>query len=230
MIRVMGVLLVAVMLMVDMSFLAAQSPWRLVREGNGIRVFTRGVAGSDMDEFRAVTVLPARIEVVSEIMRDGTSYVRWMADCIEARIVKSAGPDTLFIYHATNAPWPVTDRDVVVMTRVERDYSRGVFTAHLDSVDNGLVPRRPDRVRMTKLRGRFELRVIDREHTGITYTVLADPAGSIPASVTNFFARNNPYTTLRGLGRMVKLEKYIEAGKKSHDLPAVENFFRGRAK
>jgi hypothetical protein len=218
------------MLIAGVPFLVAQSQWSLVRDGDGIRVFTRDVAGSDMDEFKAVTVLPARIEVVSEIMRDGTAYVKWMADCIEARIVSSAGPDTLFIYHATNAPWPVTDRDVVVKTRVERDYSRGVFTAHLDSVDNGLVPRRPDRVRMTKLKGRFDLRVIDRERTEVTYTVLADPAGSIPASVTNYFARNNPYTTLRGLGRMVKLEKYIEAGKKSRDLPAVENYFRDRAK
>lgn len=227
---VIGIMLTAGALTIGMPLLEAQSSWRLVRDGEGIRVFTRDVAGSDMDEFRAVTVLPARIEVVSEIMRDGTAYVKWMADCIEARIVKSAGPDTLYIYHATNAPWPVADRDVVVMTRVERDYSRGVFTAHLDSIDNGLVPRRPDRVRMTKLRGRFELRVIDRERTGITYTVLADPAGSIPASVTNFFARNNPHTTLRGLGRMVKLDKYVEAGKKSRDLPAVENYFRGRAK
>ncbi|MBP7584450.1 MAG: START domain-containing protein [Spirochaetes bacterium] len=227
--RAASFLLITVFL-VATALLDAQSAWRLVRDESGIRVFTRDVADSDMDEFKAVTVINARIEVISEIFRDGPGYVKWMADCIEARIVKSIGRDTLIIYHATNAPWPVNDRDVVVKSRVVRDYSRGSFTAYLESFDTDLVPRRSDRVRMTKLTASFELAVVDREHTRVTYTVLADPAGSIPASVTNFFAKNNPHTTLKGLGRMAKLERYIEAGRKSADLPEVEKYFREHAK
>jgi len=78
----------AAILMIGLSMLGAQSPWRTVRSADGITVHTRDVADSDMDEFKAVTVLPARIEVISEVFRDGSSYSKWMADCIEARIVK----------------------------------------------------------------------------------------------------------------------------------------------
>lgn len=227
--KIMVLLLIPCFLAVA-SYMSAQSSWRMVKDSEGIKVFTRGVAGSDMDEFKGVTVLNSRIEVISEVFRDGPSYSKWMADCIEARIVKSLGRDTLIIYHATNAPWPVNDRDVVVKSRVVRDYSRGSFTAYLESFETDIVPRRSDRVRMTKLKASFELSVIDREHTRVTFTVLADPAGSIPASVTNYFARNNPHATLKGLGRMVKYDKYIDAGRMSSDLPEVERYFRDHTK
>ena len=50
--------------------LFAESGWKRVKNSNGIQVYTRSVAGSDLDEFKGITVVDARIEVIGEVIRD----------------------------------------------------------------------------------------------------------------------------------------------------------------
>ena len=43
--------------------------WKQVKERSGIKVYTRDVPGSDIDDFKGVGIVDARLEVLGSIMR-----------------------------------------------------------------------------------------------------------------------------------------------------------------
>jgi len=201
-------LIVAAALMA-MSAAFAQEQWREVRNSNGIRVFTRPSANSSLDEFMGKTVVNAKIEVVVELIRDVDAQPQWMADCIEARVVKKYSEEDMLVYNVTRAPWPVSNRDVVVRSRGGVDVKSGKVSIIFSAVKDSPVPERSGIVRMTDLLGQWHLSKAGDDTTEVTYIMRANPAGNIPASIANMTSKAIPFRTLTNMKQMVKKEKYI---------------------
>jgi hypothetical protein len=209
--------------------LSAEPPWVTIKEKNGITLSKRTFPGSPISEFKGETMVNARIEVIETVLRDIPAYAQFMYNCREGRLIKSFGKDYLIILNVTDMPWPLSDRDVVVRSIVSKDFNRGMFSVVLQGLpepeSSQYCPLRKDRVRMYDLKGIFILEIVDREHTRLTYIVHADPVG-IPSGLTNFFSDDNPYGTLTGIKRMVRMEKYITESVKSPEIPNVEQFLK----
>jgi hypothetical protein len=209
--------------------LSAEPPWVKIKAKNGITLFKRTFPGSPISEFKGETIVNSRIEVIETVLRDIPAYAQFMYNCKEGRLIKSFGKDDLIIVNVTDMPWPLSDRDVVVRSIVSKDFKRGMFSIVLQGLpepeSSQYCPLRNDRVRMHDLQGIFILEIIDREHTRLTYIVHADPVG-IPSALTNFFSDDNPYGTLTGIKRMVRMEKYITESVKSPEIPKVEQFLK----
>jgi hypothetical protein len=209
--------------------LSAEPPWVMIKAKNGITLFKRTFPGSPISEFKGETTLNARIEVIEAVLRDIPAYAQFMYNCKEGRLIRAFGKDDMIILNVTDMPWPLSDRDVVVRTIVSKDFKRGMFSIVLQGLpepeSSQYCPLRRDRVRMHDLQGIFILEIVDREHTRLTYIVHADPVG-IPSSLTNFFSDDNPYGTLTGIKRMVRMEKYITESVKSPEIPRVEQFLK----
>jgi hypothetical protein len=220
------VLVAAVLLPLPLS---AETPWVKIKEKNGITLYRRTFPGSPISEFKGVTIVNARIEVIEMVLRDIPAYAEFMYNCREGRLIKAFSRDDLIILNVTDMPWPLTDRDVVVRSIVSKDFNRGVFSVVLKGLpepeSSHYCPLRKDRVRMYDLEGIFILEIINREHTRMSYIVHADPVG-IPSGLTNFFSDDNPYGTLMGVKRMVRMEKYITESVTSPEIPKVEQFLK----
>jgi ribosome-associated toxin RatA of RatAB toxin-antitoxin module len=182
--------------------------WKQVIKKNGIQVFTRPVRGSEVDEFKAVTLISSEIEVLGEVMRDVPAQPQWIADCSHAKVVKKIGKNILFIYSIYKTPWPVTDRDTLIKTVTKVDPKNRWFTIYMNSVRSPLVPVRSDKVRIKKLKGRWVFKKIKNKMVKVTYCLTVDPGGSLPLWLANRTSKDSPYTTLSNLKRMVKLSKY----------------------
>lgn len=226
------ILVAAVLLPVQIF---AEPSWIKIKDKNGITLFKRTFPGSPISEFKGETIVNARIEVIEMVLRDIPAYAEFMYNCREGRLIKAFSRDDMIILNVTDMPWPLTDRDVVVRSIVSRDFNRGLFSVVLQGLpepeSSQYCPLRKDRVRMYDLKGIFILEIIDREHTRMSYIVHADPVG-IPSGLTNFFSDDNPYGTLTGIKRMVRMEKYITESVKSPEIPKVEQFLKmkeGRA-
>ncbi len=196
--------------------LFAESGWKRVKNSNGIQVYTRSVAGSDLDEFKGITVVDARIEVIGEVIRDVPAQSQWMADCLEGRIIKKFSDNDMLVYNVTDVPWPLDDRDVLVRSRGKIDMAKGVVDVVFTSVTDASVPPKKGRVRMKDFYGRWLLERVDTEKTRVTYIIKANPGGSIPASVANLSSKKIPYETLKNLKKMAKKQKYVNMAKKKY--------------
>jgi ribosome-associated toxin RatA of RatAB toxin-antitoxin module len=177
--------------------------WEFLQETKGIRLYRRDLPGTDIDEFKGNTVINAGIEVVGRALQDVLAYPDWMSDCQKIRLVEKFDDQNFILYQVQKTPWPLAQRDAVVSvaTTVRRDARS--FTVRIKAVEDRRIPPQPNCVRITELTGTWQVASLDVDHTEITYSFTADPGGLLPLSLVNGNLQNVPYTTLRGLQRIV---------------------------
>lgn len=202
---------------------SAEPEWSLVLNKNDIKVYNRTVAGSDLNAFKGVTVVNAGLEVILCAIRDIPGQVHWLADCKESKAIEKINSKTWLIYNVTGAPWPVSDRDAVYKRIESDDYKEGKVMFIFTAIECPEVPEKEKMVRMKDVYGEIFLKYVDRNHTLAEYTVKADPAGRIPAVVSNIMSKYIPYNTLTGLKEIIRQGKYVQESLKSDAKQEIEN-------
>jgi len=188
----------------------AQEPWKLAKDADSIRVYTRPVTGSDANEFKGVADVDAPLEVILEVFKDIPSFPQWYGFCKEIRLLKQEGEDRRIIYFVLETTGPVKDRDMVIDARDTKDLQAGRALISMSAFKEDYVPRVGKYVRMTEMTGSAALVRVDADTTNVVYTVKADPAGYIPSFISNMLQKEQPYLTLKGLREMVKRDVYWE--------------------
>jgi ribosome-associated toxin RatA of RatAB toxin-antitoxin module len=187
--------LIAIFFLFSLFSLAAED-WRSVKREENIIVYTRGMPDKGIEEFKAVTAVPASPEDVKSLFDDVDSYPHWFGDCTHAEELGRSGKDSKEVYIIMDVPWPAEDRDVTVMVRF---YSRSWgYHGIIKNVD-GLISTQKDLVRVPYLRGQVVLRREDNNNTEVTYQVAVDPGGELPYFLVAGFMREHPFKTLLGL-------------------------------
>lgn len=199
---------IVVFLLVTVSGLQAEEQWTLKKDAEGIKVYTRPVPGSAANEFKGVADIDAPVEVIVEVFKDIPSYPQWYGFCKEIRLIKQDSENHRVIYFVLETPGPVKDRDMVVDAFDTFDRLAGKAAITLNAAKGEPVPRTAQYVRMTDVGGGMSMTRIDRNRTHVIYTVKADPAGYIPAFVSNVIQKDQPFLTLKGLREMVKKDGY----------------------
>jgi hypothetical protein len=187
------------------ALLTAEDNWNKEFTKEGITVFTRPVEGSNLKEFKGEGLINAPVEVCMNVMADVEGATKWRPDCIVSKLVKAEG-NTSIAYSETKAPWPVSNRDVIVKSETATSPDKIVIS--FTGVDDpGLVPLKSGVVRITEITGMW-IFVRKGNDTLATYQAKINPGGSIPAWLANKTAVDQPFKSLKGLGEMVKDPKY----------------------
>lgn len=191
----------------------SESGWQLALHRNGIEVSTRAVPGSDLDEFMGTTVIEASINVIEAVIDDVPAAPQWMADCREARTIRKIDKNSSMVLNVTKTPWPVYDRETLLISTKQRDAKAGTVIFEFHSINDPAVPVGKKNVRIPAIDGRWILIPVDEKHTKVTYTVKSNPGGSIPKFIAKQRSTDIPYKTLLGLKEMVKNDIYRETTK-----------------
>jgi len=190
--------------------LHAEEPWKLAKEGDGIKVFTRPVPGSAANEFKGIADIDAPIEVIREVFKDIPSFPQWYGFCKEIRLLKHDPENHRVIYFVLKTLGPVKDRDFVAEVNDDFDKPSGKHTIILNAVKEDIVPRQDKYVRMTDISGTYDMTRMEQNKTHVVYTIKADPAGYIPAFIANIIQKDQPFLTLKGLRVMVQKDEYYQ--------------------
>jgi hypothetical protein len=190
--------------------LHAEEPWKLAKEDDGINVYTRPVPGSAANEFKGIADIDAPIEVIHEVFKDIPSFTQWYGFCKEIKQLQQDSENHRVIYFVLKTTGPVKDRDMVVDTLDNFDRQAGRLTVVMTGVKEDIVPRQDKYVRMTDINGTYLITRTDPDKTHVIYTVKADPAGYIPAFISNILQKDQPFLTLKGLREMVKKDVYYQ--------------------
>jgi hypothetical protein len=194
---------------------AQENDWQLLYSEQGIDVYTRTEKATGIEEYRAITTLNCRLEVIAIILKDFANYPNWMPDCLQAKLLEQTDADNLLLYYLHNSPSPLKNRDVVLNIQTKIDTNLKTLFINSVNVNDNRYPPQPDAVRMAKMETYWIIEAVDREHTHLSYRLLSDPSGWIPTSLAVQSIRPLPLKTLLGLRQMAQSERYIQAAKNS---------------
>jgi hypothetical protein len=206
----MRLLLLLVLSLAPVVSLAVPGPWEKVGDSDGILVHRRKVEGSFLHEFRGRGVVRAPLARVVAVIRDAERRTEWMERCVGSHSIEQV-PDNQVLYNRTGAPWPVTDRDVVLRGRLVLVPAAGAVRLEFESTTHPEKPPVGDAIRIHFLRGHWQLIPVEGgKATHVEYQVHADPAGRLPDWVSNIASKSLPLKTLQGLRGQVKKASYPE--------------------
>jgi hypothetical protein len=194
----------------------AQQEWELIKNKEGIEVFTRTNNVMSFKEFRGKMTIDSRVSDFMSVMYDVEGLVSWGYNLRTARLLERPA-DSLQIYYAVaKSPWPYKDRDGVYLNKFSWDEQTKTLVVAIELLEDP-IETEGNFVRIGGY-GSWEVRELSSEEIEIVFQMQIDPRGSIKAWMANMFASDTPFYTLKGLKEALKMEKYQG---KSH--PLLEN-------
>ncbi|MFT5575901.1 MAG: hypothetical protein ACI89D_001421 [Bermanella sp.] len=195
---------------------AAIADWKLERDKDNVKVFTRDVEGSSIKAFRGETTIDAELNRALALMDDTAACVEWMHTCKSPVLIGRLNPLERYSYMVNDLPWPVTDRALLLRATISQNMLDRVVTVDLVSVapealseqDKARLPSEKGVVLIEKAKGFFRFTPIDDQHTHVEYQMHTEPGGSLSASLVNSMLVDTPYYTLKSIQSVVLAEKY----------------------
>jgi len=182
------------------------SDWHLVKDKDGIRLYTRTVEGSSLKAIKAQTTFAAPLEACVAVLRDIHHLNELFPDC--RRVEKVIQRDNEQIHYLQlDAPWPVTDRDGAFRLEYAFDPARQTVTVTA-SMSPDSYPLQKDFVRLSAGGGTWRFTRLENGHTALEYHYHGEPGGSIPAWLANAVVEENPYRMLLNFHRLVIMDRY----------------------
>ncbi|MGR5143359.1 START domain-containing protein [Photobacterium sp. DNB23_23_1] len=185
----------------------AQEPWKNVRDRKDIQVYNRAIEGSDFKEFMAQTTINANLSTIIAVFNDTNAGIEWVENVDEMHTEKVISDSETITVTYSKAPWPVADRDAIVLNKTTQDPDTLVVTIQQEGTPDYL-PLKDGVVRVKSLTSRWIFTPVSDSVTHVHYQVLTNPGGNLPAWLINMVSVSQPYNSLLGLKKMVKREKY----------------------
>jgi hypothetical protein len=192
--------------------------WRLDKDDNGIKIYTRAIQGSDIREVKSEILIDATLDNVLAVFDDISSYPHWHHKNTKANLLIKRGASERYHYQNFTMPFPVSDRDIVIHSQIIR-VGKGVkITSNAASTfcDNASIEActaitKSKNIMITRLKGTHLLTSQKGGGVKLVWQQHAEPAGKIPKWLVNQLLLDVPYTTLENLRKQVKLKKYQDA-------------------
>lgn len=183
-----------------------QEPWKEVKTADGIRVFTKKVAGSDFKAFKSTAVIKADVASFVALISDVEGMEDWGYKLKRTKLLERSG-DTLQVYFAeAKAPFPYNNRYGIYRNLFKWNAADRQLRIEIQLLndasyeDEGLV--------LLTGQGYWEATVLPRGDLSVVFEMHVDPGKGIPGWLSNLFADESPFETMRAVKAELQKEKY----------------------
>jgi len=187
----------------------SQNDWELKKDSEGIKVWWRAAAVSDIREIKMKMEVEASLNSIVALMADIESYTEWVYATEQTRIMEDLGNNTTYYYNVIDFPWPMDDRDLILYSTVEQDAETKVITAVYKAAPEKM-EEDEDMIRVQMTDIEWIITPLDTNRASIDYRLISDPGGSIPAWLINIASDFGPFKTMQSFKKHIKLSKYQE--------------------
>jgi hypothetical protein len=175
----------------------AQTKWELKKENDGIKVYTAITPNSPFRSVKVDCILDASCSQLIAMLLDVEKQPEWVFNTKTTRLLQKVKPNEVIFYAEVSVPWPCANRDYVAHFTINQlSQEHVVIESHAEA---SYLAEKDGIIRVKKSSGRLEAYNINKDQIRLTYTVSFDPAGSIPAWLTNMFVTKGPYETFKKL-------------------------------
>jgi hypothetical protein len=195
--------------LVTPGMLRAEAPenWHLETNKDGIKVYSRHLAGSRLKEIKVHCEMPGTLAQLVALYSDVDYYPQVISNTKTARLLRRVSETELFYYLQCDMPTPVADRDLAMRLRFDYNPNTKVLLMHTDDAA-GLVPMKRDLVRVPSWTGLWTVRPLPNNRLQIDYTFQVDPGGELPTWLVNMIAPVAPYKSFVKLRESLQLPRY----------------------
>jgi hypothetical protein len=203
--------IVAYILTLWVLFSDAAKPikWELIRNENGIKVYTADVPEYPVKAIKTEVEFDAKLAHVVAVIMDVSNYTQWVYHCSESKLLQQTSPRKLIYRHVTSAPWPVQDRDQISAFTLTQKADGSLYVN--SKTINNVLAEQPNYVRVTNSKAQWKLTALPNGKVGAEYQLFFNPAGSIPSWILNFFIANGPFETMLKVRERAKTSPYNKA-------------------
>ncbi len=179
--------------------------WELKTEKNGVKVYYRKT--TEVYELKLITSIKVPLSGIVTLFDAVDEYSVWGYKVAEARLLKRVSPTEMYYYSRIDFPWPLSDRDVVLHTKLEQNAHNNTVTSTSVAV-SGWVPEAKDVVRLKKANTKWTLVPGTGGWLYVEYYLNSDPAGNIPDWVINMALDVGPRETIKRMKTILKNPAY----------------------
>lgn len=122
--------------------------WTLRKDKEGIKIFTRVAANTNIKEVKTVVTINASVSKITNAIIDVENYSNWMENILNPKTLKKIGHSEYYLYYEMDAPWPTQNRDIVNRTIISHDLSNGITLISSTATPN-YIEKKEDIVRIT---------------------------------------------------------------------------------
>ncbi|MFI5220682.1 MAG: hypothetical protein ACHQK8_00035 [Bacteroidia bacterium] len=184
--------------------------WQLKKYENDIAIYAREVQGSGFKELKAVTSFHSNLSGLVAIVKDIPATPDYVHHCKQAYIVSSRGDSEITFYQETYVPWPMSNRDVVILYKIKQDKRSKTVIIEAMGIQ-GIKPLVEGNVRIPELRGYWKFSLKKDGSVSGEYCLYLDPGSPIPDWLTNMFLIDGPFYTISKMKTLVTEKKYQDA-------------------
>ena len=199
-----------VMLMIPHTATCQDSGWKLIKQENGISLYSREVSNSDYKEVKAVTHIKTSLSSLIALLKDIPSYPKWVNRCAYSKILEIINDTCHYGYVVTDSPWPLSDRDFVYEFAFCQDSITKIVTTKTTAKPN-YIPHNENYIRITDAHSNWQLTPLESGLVEVIYQGIADPEINIPAWLVNTSIASSPIITMTNMKTEVLKPKYRDA-------------------
>lgn len=189
------------------SVQAQDNPWQLVKNANGIKVFSRENSKTKLNEIVVTAEAKAPVASFVSVIKDASNHKNWIYLCKEGKVIRYVSPSEWIYYSESNAPWPFENRDVVTKVRLIHDTAtKTVFIQSNTFKDS--IPVKNNYIRIPYIWTQWAFTPEKNGLTKIQLKLTINLGGDIPKWLMRFTASTGPYHTVKNLLFQVRRPKY----------------------
>ncbi len=212
--RILRIIIPLVLLMVfqQIDYAAASDDgWKLKKRQDGIDAYLRDVPGKNLKEFKGIMyVKGVRLSSMVATFDDTASYTRWMHNCTESKLLKYMNVQERITYTVTHAPWPASDRDVIVYSLMTQNPDDLSVTIAITGKPDYLPPH-GRRVRIPMMKASWTFKPLKSGDVMVVYQTVTDPGGPLPLALLNLSVVDLPFLTMQKFRNVVREDRYAAA-------------------
>ncbi len=197
------VILISFATLVLSSTMAAQS-WDLIKEKDGIKIYTRREVGKSLKSYKGVADINAPAEVVFALIEDVNNTDWWDKNFNRIKVLQYEKNKRAQYYLIYDLPWPVIDRDLCVDVTVTIDPITGLRKITAFPLP-GVIPEYSNMIRIREYRQTWTVSPAGKNLAHVVLEGYIDPAGSIPDWISNMLIVDSPVKVISGVRQ--RLEK-----------------------
>jgi hypothetical protein len=188
----------------------SQHVWKLKKDKNGIKVFSRKSDKFKFDELKVECVMDGTLSQLAAVLLDVNNQHQWVYKTAKSQLLETVGTAEVIYYSEIECPWPFENRDMVVRMRMMQNITDKVVTIEAKNV-SGYMPDKLRLVRINYSNAHWTVTPISATQFKVYYTIQVDPGEGVPAWLLNLFAINGPYESFSNLKEKIKLPVYSKA-------------------
>ena len=188
---------------------ASTDEWKLIPNDNGIKLFAKQHNKGSLVSLKAEMILPFSIEQVACVLADTSKKKQWAPSLIKNSIIKETSNYQRIEYLLVDFPWPLKDRDFLLLVNVNvSDDARNITITTRSIIDDKLAPE------TRFVRGfihECSMILTDEDgQTKLSFITCTDPKGNLPKWAVNLFTRTLAPATMFRFRNQVERTQYDE--------------------